>query len=54
MLKNITSQFLNDRMHRFDFVEDKPALIDLKSSDAKIRQSASQMIAFLTELPVNW
>lgn len=44
--------FLNDRMRRFDFVVDKPALIDLKSSDAKIRQSASQMIALITELPL--
>ena len=29
--------FLNDRMRRFDFVENKPTVIDLKSSDAKIR-----------------
>ena len=44
--------FLNDRMRRFDFVENKPTLIDLKSSDAKIRQSASQMITLITELPL--
>lgn len=39
-------------MRRFDFVENKPTLIDLKSSDAKIRQSASQMITLITELPL--
>lgn len=46
--------FLNDRMRRFDFVENKPTLIDLKSSEAKIRQSASQnlMITLITELPL--
>jgi len=36
-------KFLNDRMCRFDFEEDKPALIDLWNPDSKIRQSASQM-----------
>ena len=38
-------------MCRFDFEQDKPALIDLRNPDSKIRQSASQMITLVRELP---
>ena len=46
--------FLNDRIARFDFIYDKPSLLDtnLCRSTMKIRQSASQMMALCRYFPL--
>lgn len=49
-----TIDLLNDRIEPFDFVHNKPSLIDsnLCRSTTKIRQSASQMMALSHFLPL--
>lgn len=43
---------LNERILNFDFTEDRPTPIELRSTVQNIRQSASQMIALTRELPI--
>ena len=45
---------LNDRIQRFDYVFDKPSLIDpnISKSHSKIRQSAAQMMALAHNFPL--
>ena len=45
---------LNDRIQRFDYVIDKPSLIDhnLSKTSSKIRQSASQMMSLAHKFPL--
>ena len=52
--KYFSIDLLNDRLKRFDFVHDKPSLIDanLCRSVTKIRQSASQMITLCRYIPL--
>lgn len=48
-------ELFNDRLDRYDFHHNKPTLIDervLNNADRKIRQSASQMMTLVCELPL--
>ena len=45
---------MNDRINNFDFIEDKPALIDPKifKKHTKLKQSASQIITLTKNFPI--
>lgn len=52
--KYFSLDMLNDRIERFDFVNDKPSRLDKDSSSnsIKIRQSASQMLSLSSNFPL--
>ena len=52
--KFFSIDLLNDRLSQFDFVSDKPSLLDkdFARNNSKFRQSASQMIALCFSLPL--
>lgn len=53
--KYFSLQLLNERLDSYDFHNNKPSLIDervLNNSDRKLRQSASQMMTLVRELPL--
>ena len=54
-MKYFTIDVLNERINAYDFVSDRPTLIDARivsTSAMKIRQSASQMMHLSRELPM--
>jgi hypothetical protein len=52
--KLFTIELLNDRLSRFDFISNRPSLLDkdFARNTSKFRQSASQMIALCFNLPL--